>query len=218
MRLQQMHATSPMTMSQNSSRVNYTLSNHNQTLLAAIALTWTTTPATVTATPPSHTASTCVPCSFFSWNQWMLRHLYPLTLTQRRNHHLLVTMTHLPCPLPLHMMQPLSPRPESVTSSKLQPYALDSHLPYHPILLITVSLNHYSTLSQQKPKGPGFYQKIPPNKDSGWVETKAIMHQHIVSKHPCMNSDPYGANKASGSKAKPDAKWAKKDHVNPATR
>ena len=148
-----MHAPLPTKMSQNLSRVNYTLSNYNQTLLAAITLMLTTTPAAAIATPPSHTASTCVPCSFSSQNQWMLSHLYPLTLSQRRNHHLLVTMTHLPYPLPLLVMQLLSPRSESVTSSKLQPYALDLHMPYHPIVLITASLNHYLTLSQRKLKG-----------------------------------------------------------------
>ena len=158
MRLQQMHIPLPMMMSQNSLRVNYTLSNHNQTLLAAIVSMSTTTPATAIATPPSHTASTCVPCTFFSWNEWMLSHLYPLTLSQRMNHHLSATMTHLLHPLPLLMMQPLSLRPESVTSSKLQPYALNLCPPYHPILLITVSLNHYSTLSQWKLKGLGSYQ------------------------------------------------------------
>lgn len=119
MRLKQTHAPLPTTMLKNSSRVNYTLSNHNQTQLTAIMSTMTTTPATATATPPSCTASTCVPCSFFSLNPWMLSHLYLSTLSQRRNHHLSVMMTHLLSPLPLLMMWPLSPQPESATNSKL---------------------------------------------------------------------------------------------------
>ena len=59
---------------------------------------------------------------------------------------------------------------------------------------------------------------IPPNKGSGWVDTKTIVHQSVKSKCPRTHQDPYSAGKVSGTSARPDAKKPKKESVRPNTR
>ena len=41
------------------------------------------------------------------------------------------------------------------------------------------------------------HEVVPPNKGSGWVDTKTIMHQPVKSKHPRTHQDPYSPGKFS---------------------